>query len=85
MLERTPFFFLGRRRYREAELAAYLRREHHRGRRLAEILDDPYIERCGGESVLRAVLGRPDLIRSLGADIEEAISSSGRALHVSIR
>jgi hypothetical protein len=39
-LARTPFYFLGRRRYREAELAAYLRHEHRRGRRVAKILDD---------------------------------------------
>jgi hypothetical protein len=71
-----PFFFLSRRRYREAELAAYLRREHRRGRRLAEILDDPYIERCGGQSVLRSVLRRPEVIRALGDDVGDAIRAS---------
>ena len=72
-LVRTPFYFVGRRRYREAELAAYVCREHRGGRSLAEILDDPYIDRCGGQSVLRAVLGRPDVVRALGHDVEEAI------------
>jgi hypothetical protein len=72
-LARTPFFFLGRRLYREAELAAYLRREHRRGRPVAEIVDDPYIGRCGGQSVLREVLRRPAVIRALRQDVADAI------------
>lgn len=75
-LANTPFYFLGRRPYREAELAAYLRREHRRGRRLAEILNDPYIERCGGQGVLRAVLRRPRLIQAFGAHVADAIAQS---------
>jgi hypothetical protein len=75
-LARTPFYFLGRRPYREAELAAYLRREHRRGRNLSEILDDPYVERCGGEAVLRAVFRRPSLIRSFAEHVADAIVQS---------
>jgi hypothetical protein len=75
-LARTPFYFLGRRPYREAELIAYLRREHRRGRRLDEILNDPYVDRCGGQAVLRAVFRRPGLIRSLGQDVADAITQS---------
>jgi hypothetical protein len=71
-LARTPFyFFIGPRPYREAELAAYIRRHHRRGRRLAEILDDPYLRNRG--ALLRAVLGNPTLIRALGEDVAEAI------------
>ena len=73
---RTPFFFLARRPYREAELAAYLRREHRRGRRLGEIVNDPYIHRCGGQSVLRAVLRHPALIRAFRQDVTDAIAQS---------
>jgi hypothetical protein len=69
----TPFYFLGPRPYREAELAAHIRREHARGRRLTEILGDPYIDRRGGQAVLRTVLERPSLIRALGHDVVEAI------------
>jgi hypothetical protein len=75
-LSRTPYFFLGRRPYREAELAAYLRREHRRGRRITEILNDPYIDRCGGQAVVRAALRQPDLIRALREDITDAIADS---------
>jgi hypothetical protein len=72
-LERTPFYFIGPRPYREAEVAAYIRREHRRGRRLAEIVNDPYIDRRGGRSLLQAALGRPSLIRALGQDVCDAI------------
>ena len=72
-LVHTPFYFLGPRRYREAEVAAYIRREHRRGRRLAEILNDPYFDRRCSEGLLRAVLQSPSLIRALGQDVVDAI------------
>jgi hypothetical protein len=72
-LARTPFYFIGPRPFREAELAAYIRREHRRGRRLAEILDDPYVERRGRQGLVRAVLQRPSLIRALRQDVVDAI------------
>jgi hypothetical protein len=72
-LERTPFFFIGPRPYREAELAAHIIREHGRGRDLDQILNDPYLERRGGRALVRAVLRRPDLIRALGRDVADAI------------
>ena len=67
---------LGPRPFREAELAAYLRREHRGGRRLGEILNDPYIGRCGGQSVLWAVLRRPSLIQALRQDVADAFAQS---------
>lgn len=72
-LARTPFFFLGPRLYREAELAAYIRREHARGRNLAEILYDPYLNRHGSQALLHAVLRRSGLIRALRQDVADAI------------
>jgi hypothetical protein len=72
-LARTPYYFIGPRPLREAELAAYIRREHRRGRRLAEVLDDPYIHNRGGRALLQAVLGSPALIRALGEDVADAI------------
>ena len=75
-LARTPYYFLAGRRYRETELAAYLRREHRRGRRLSEIVNDPCITHYGGKSVLRAALRRPSLIRALGEDVADAITQS---------
>jgi hypothetical protein len=72
-LARTPYYFIGPRPYREAELAAYIRREHRRGRRLAEILDDPYVHNRGGRALLETVMGSPSLIRALGQDVADAI------------
>ena len=39
---RNPFSFLSARSSGEDRIAAYVIREHERGRALAEILDDPY-------------------------------------------
>ena len=72
-LARTPYYFIGPRPYREAELAAYIRRAHRRGRRLAEILDDPYVRNRGGRALLQTVMGNPGLIRALGQDVADAI------------
>jgi hypothetical protein len=72
-LARTPYYFIGPRPRREAELAAYICRQHRRGRRLAEILDDPYIQNRGGRALLQAVLGSPAVIRTLGQDVADAI------------
>jgi len=80
-LARTPFYFVGARRYREAELAAYIHREHLRGRRLSAIIGDPYIDRCGGPSVLHAVLLRPTVISTLQTDVVDEI----RAMHAELR
>ena len=40
---RNPFSFLFTRSSQEDRVAAYVIREHERGRALAEILDDPYV------------------------------------------
>jgi len=73
-LARTPFYFLDRCPYHEAELAAYIRREHRRGRHLSEIVNDRYVDRCGGESVVHALLRRPGFVRALGQDVAETIA-----------
>ncbi|HJQ75459.1 MAG TPA: hypothetical protein VJ814_11245 [Gaiellaceae bacterium] len=75
-LARTPYFSFGRRPYREERLAAYIHREHRNGRRVSEILQDAYVARCGGDSVVRAVLRRRDLIEALERDVAEAIAQS---------
>ena len=71
-LARTPFFSFGGRPYVEQELAAHIRREHRRGRRIAEILSDPYVTRCG-PSTLARVLRRRRLLEALEADVAESI------------
>lgn len=79
-LMRTPFYFLGPYSDREAELAAYIRREHRRGRYIESVLGDPYVQRHGSRGVLHAVLRWPELIRSLGDDVADAIRHDQAAL-----
>lgn len=63
---RNPFSFLFTRSSQEDRLAAYVIREHERGRPLGEILDDPYVRnRCTREQAAR-LLDRPEVIHALG-------------------
>ena len=69
---RNPFSFLFTRSSHEDRVAAYVIREHERGRALSEILDDPYVRsRCTPEEQAR-LLDRPELIRALGDDVVTA-------------
>ena len=66
------FSFLVSRSQGEERIAQYVIREHHRGRPLAEILEDHYVtNRCTPEQV-RRLLDRPDLIHALGDDLVAA-------------
>jgi hypothetical protein len=66
---RNPFSFLFSGSSHEDRVAAYVIREHERGRSLTEILEDPYVRnRCSQQEVKR-LLDRPELIRALGDDI----------------
>jgi hypothetical protein len=68
-LFRNPFSFLFTHSSQEDRVAAYLIREHERGRSLSEILEDPYVKnRCTPREIDR-VLERPELIRALGDDV----------------
>ncbi len=50
-------------------MAQYVIREHHRGRPLAEILQDNYVtNRCSPEQI-RRLLDRPDVVHALGEDV----------------
>jgi len=71
-LVRNPFSFLFARSSQEDRVAAYLIREHERGRSLTEILEDPYVRnRCTPQERDR-LLDRPELIRALGDDVVAA-------------
>jgi hypothetical protein len=50
-------------------LAAYIIREHHQGRPLDEILDDPYLKNRATEKQRLRLLERPDVIRAVGEDV----------------
>ena len=63
---RNPFSFLFARSAKEERVAAYVIREHERGRPLAEILEDPYVRnRCSRDELAR-LLERPEVVRALG-------------------
>ena len=53
-------------------IAAYIVREHDRGRTLKDILEDPYVvNRCSPAEIAR-VLDRPEVVKALGPDVAEA-------------
>jgi hypothetical protein len=69
---RGLFSFVGARSSQEDRVAAYVIREHDRGRSIADILDDPYVRnRCSPQEVAR-LFDRPDVIHAIGDDIAEA-------------
>ena len=69
---RSPFSFLFARSQTEALIAEYIVREHHRGRSLNEILEDPYVTNRMTPDKIRRVLERPEVIHSIGDDIVAA-------------
>jgi hypothetical protein len=68
-----PYFFSARRRYREERLLSYIHREHQRGRHLTEILEDPYVKRCGSREFVWETIRDTPLIEMLDEDVREAI------------
>jgi hypothetical protein len=69
---RNPFSFMFTTKGSEERIAAYVIREHDRGRSLDEILDDPYVvNRCSADEVAR-VLERPEVVKAIGDDMAEA-------------
>ena len=70
-LLRSPFSFLFARSSTEERVAAYVIREHGRGRELAQILEDRYVQnRLTPQQRLR-LLDRPELIQALGDETVE--------------
>ena len=79
---RNPFSFLFARSSQEERLAAYVIREHDRGRSLDEILNDRYVQNRATPQQIARLLDRPEVIRAIGDDtIEDArrTISSGTA------
>ena len=70
---RNPFSFLFARSSAEEHVAAYLLREHARGRSVAEIVTDPFVQNRLTREQQARMLDRPEIIRKLGEqDIESA-------------
>jgi hypothetical protein len=66
---RNPLSFLFASKRYDEQVAAYIVREHRRGRSLDDILDDPYVtNRCSAKDTAR-VLERPEVVKALGDDI----------------
>jgi hypothetical protein len=63
----NPFSFLFTRSSEEDRLAAYVIREHERGRELDDILDDPYVRNRAHPQEIARLLDRPEVIRAVGA------------------
>ena len=65
-LIRNPFSFLFQRSSQEERLAAYVIREHARGRSLNEVLEDPFVRNRATPQQVARLLDRPDVIHALG-------------------
>jgi hypothetical protein len=62
------FSFLFQRSSAEERVAAYVIREHDRGRNLAEILEDRYVQNRLGPQQIARLLDRPEVIKAIGND-----------------
>jgi hypothetical protein len=74
---RNPFSFLFAGSSNEERVAAYVIREHERGRPLSEILEDPYIRNRTTPQERERLLDRPELIRAIGDDVIASVRGSG--------
>ena len=63
------FSFLSSRSQSEERVTQYLLREHHRGRPVAEILEDPYVTNRLNPEQIKRILDRPEVIHALGNDV----------------
>ena len=63
---RSPFSFLFAGSSKDDRIAAYIIREHERGRRLSEVVEDPYIRNRATERELARLLERPEVVAALG-------------------
>jgi hypothetical protein len=75
-LFRNPFSFLFQRSSQEERLAAYVIREHERGRSLQEILDDRYLINRTTQAQRERLLDRPEVVRAIGVDSIESARAS---------
>jgi hypothetical protein len=75
---RKVFSFVFAQSSREERVAAYLLREHARGRRASEILEDPYVRNRLSPDQQGRLLERPEIVHALG---EHDLADARTALH----
>ena len=68
MAFRDLFSFLFQRSSAEERVAAYVIREHDRGRDLAQILEDRYVQNRLTPDQRMRLLDRPEVVKALGDD-----------------
>jgi len=77
---KNPFSFLFTTTSMEEQVIAYLTREHARGRKASEILQDRYIQNRLTPQQQARLLDRPDVVHALGElDVDlarQSLSSS---------
>jgi hypothetical protein len=73
---RDLFSFLFARSSAEERVGAYVVREHERGRDLADILQDKYVQNRLAPQQVARLLDRPEVIRALGHEQAEAAKVS---------
>ena len=76
---RNPFSFLFQRSSGEDRVAAYVIREHSRGRTLAEIMEDHYVQNRLTPEAQRRLLDRPEVIHAIGQGEREAAQAEVEA------
>jgi hypothetical protein len=68
-----PFSFLFVRTSMEDQVVAYLTREHARGRKVSEILQDRYVQNRFTPAQQARLLDRPEIVHALGEqDVDAA-------------
>ena len=66
---RNPFSFMFTRSGKEQRVAAYVIREHERGRPLHDILEDAYIRNRLTDAEVERLLDRPEVVHALGEGV----------------
>jgi len=78
---RNPFTFMFRATRREQYLERYVLREHRKGRALAEILDDPYVQAWSTPAERARLLERPTVVATIGdnavAELRAVVAAQG--------
>lgn len=70
---KNPFSFLFATTSMEEQVIAYLTREHARGRRVSEILQDRYVQNRLTPQQQNRLLDRPEVVHALGEqDVDAA-------------